>query len=141
MKKFFVSALMTLLSILNTSAQKAEIENIKAVITGFSKAGDQNDAQKLASYVDDNFRIVMNRLFGSPDVVVMPKSVYLAKIESKEFGGDQRVLKIENVIVNENSASAKVVSKGAKMTVVSLVLLIKDAVGKWKLLSDVPTIK
>jgi len=76
---------------MSCSAQKTEVQNVEKVIAAFSKAGDDNNAEKLATYLDDNYRIVMNRLFGSTEVSVMPKSVYLDKISSKEFGGDKRV--------------------------------------------------
>ena len=122
-------------------AQEVEVKNIKKVITEFSKAGDHNNSEKLDSYLDDNYRVVMNRLFGSAEVTVMPKSVYLQKIKSKEYGGDTRVLTIENVVVNGTTASAKVTFKGTKMTFISIVILIQDLDGTWKLLCDTPIVK
>ena len=131
----------TVFSVLNCSAQKSKVNNVKEVITAFSKAGDQNDSKKLATYLDDNYRIVMNRLFGSESVSVMDKSTYLGKIESKEYGGDKRELTIKNVTINGTTASAKVSFKGEKMTFVSIIVLIQDKEAKWKLVSDVPIVK
>lgn len=131
----------SLVSILSCSAQKSEVNNIKEVITAFSNAGDNNDSKKLATYLDDNYRIVMNRLFASESVSIMDKSTYLGKIESKEYGGDKRELTIENVIVNGTTASTKVSFKGEKTTFVSIILLIQNKEGKWKLISDAPIVK
>jgi hypothetical protein len=82
----------------------------------------------------------MNRLFGSTEVSVMPREVYLDKIKSKEFGGDDRKLKIEDINVNGTNASTKVTFKGSKMTFVSIILLVKDGNGQWKLISEVPMV-
>lgn len=131
----------SMLSVIACSAQKNEMKNIEKVIIEFSKAGDENDAEKLDTYLDDSYRVVMNRLFGSTEVSVMPKSVYLEKIKSKEYGGDNRDLTIENTVVSGTTASAKVTFKGSKMTFISLIVLIQDLEGNWKLICDTPIVK
>lgn len=139
MKKVKLGGLLCLmLSTLSCNAQNQEVTEVKKVITAFAKAGDTNNATELNQYLDDNFRVVMNRLFGSTDVSVMPKAVYVEKIKSKEFGGDKRELSFETIIINGTSATAKVTFKGNKMTFVSILVLIKNAEGKWKLISDTP---
>lgn len=141
MKKIKLIAIVCLLfSGMVSNAQKSEIKNIEKTISEFSKAGDENDAEKLASYLDDNYRIVMNRMFGSKEVSVMTKSVYLEKIKSKEYGGDKRVLTFDNIVINGTTASAKVTFKGTKMTFVSLIVLIQEPDGNWKLISDNPIV-
>lgn len=142
MKKIkFIAIICSMLSIIACSAQENEMKNIKKVLIEFSKAGDANDAEKLATYLDDNYRVVMNRLFGSTEVSLMPKSVYLEKIKSKEYGGDKRDLTIENIVINGTTASAQVTFKGVKMTFISLIVLVQDSEGHWKLISDTPIIK
>lgn len=140
MKNKITMSLFALIITLNCSAQSAEEAAIEATIMGFAQAGDNNDADQLDTYLDDNYRVVMNRLFGSTEVAVMPKSVYLEKIRNKEFGGDDRKVVIESITQNGATASAKVSLVGNKMTFVSLLTLIKDEEGKWKLISDVPVI-
>lgn len=142
MKNIKLVAIVCLLfPVMACNAQKSEMENIEKVITKFAKAGDENNADELANYLDDNYRIVMNRLFGSTEVSVMPKSVYLEKIASKEYGGDKRVLTIENMVINGTTASAKVTFKGTKMIFISLLVLIQDSDGDWKLICDTPIVK
>lgn len=136
-----LAAACTIFTVIASSAQTNETMNIEKVITEFSQAGDENNAEKLATYLDDNYRVVMNRLFGSKEVSILPKSEYLEKIKSKEYGGDKRVLTIDNVLINGTTASAKVTFKGTKMTFVSLIILIQDSEGDWKLISDVPIIE
>ncbi|MEQ8245601.1 nuclear transport factor 2 family protein [Fulvivirga sp.] len=140
MDKSILIGLIGMLLSACATAQQSETEAIKATIRNFSNAGDFNDAKTLDKYLDENYRVVMNQLFGSTEVVIMPRSVYLEKIASKEFGGDSRDITIEKVLVNGNTASAKVTFKGTKMTFVSIVTLVKHQNGEWKMLSDVPVV-
>ncbi|MGB3781079.1 MAG: nuclear transport factor 2 family protein [Tunicatimonas sp.] len=118
----------------------AEKKAIKEVITSFAQAGDKNDVPALEETLDDSYRIVMNRLFGSSEVSIMSKETYLEKIESKEYGGGSRKLTFESIVVNGTTASAKVKFLDEKMTFVSIIVLIKDANDHWKLVSDVPVV-
>ena len=122
-------------------SQSSEVNAVKETITAFSKAGDNNNSKELAKYLDDNYRVVMNRLFGSKEVSILPRAVYIQKIESKEFGDDKRELTIEDVKINGSTACAKVTFTGSKMTFVSFIILVKGEDGNWKLVSDIPMIK
>ncbi len=139
MKKSILMVLMGIVT-LTASAQQKEEKAIKGVIKEFAAAADENNADRLAKCLDDNYRVLMNRLFGSPDVSVVTKDDYLAKIESKEWGGDKREVTIQSITVNGTTASAHVTLKGTKATFVSLFILIKDADGNWKLSSDTPIV-
>lgn len=130
-----------MLSFINGKAQLSEVKAIEKTITAFSKAGDNNNVEELNTYLDDNYRIVMNRLFGNTTVNIVPKSVYLEKIKTKEWGGDIRKLTIENTTVNGSTASSKVIFKGTKTTFVSLITLLKNEKEVWKLVSDVPIVQ
>lgn len=140
MKKSILVCLIGMVGF-STLAQKNDEKAIEAVIKNFAAAADKNDAELLSTYLDENYRIVMNRLFGSAAVSVMTKADYLAKIESKEWGGDAREVTVMQIIVNGSTATAHARLKGAKSTFVSLFVLLKDADGKWKLVSDSPIIE
>ncbi len=88
MKKVMYVSMIALLTAMSCMAQSSEEKSVKSTITAFSKAGDTNDAEALADYLDPNYRIIMNQLFGSTEVSILPRAVYLDKIKSKEFGGD-----------------------------------------------------
>jgi hypothetical protein len=113
---------------------------ITTVIKQFSSAGDNSKDKLLATYLDENYRVVMNRLFGSDKVSILSKEVYLSKIESKEFGGTAREVKIMDILINGNTACVKVIFKGEKVTFNSLIILLKNKEGEWKLVSDIPTV-
>ena len=142
MKQWILMSLMALVMATTVSAKTSDEEKkIRKVIAAFAKAGDQQDADALASYLDDNYRVVMNRLFGSKTVNVLTKEAYLQKIRQKEFGGDARQVKIEHILLNGTTATAKVVLKGNKLTFVSILNLAQNADGEWKLISDLPMIQ
>lgn len=140
MKTFFLICLISLLSI-SCKAQQSDTKAIKTTIKTFALAGDKNDTNLMEQQLDANYRIVMNRLFGSKEVIIMNKKNYLEKIDNKEFGGDNRKLTFEELIINGNTAVAKVVMTGEKSTFHSLILLVKNANNSWKLISDTPIIK
>lgn len=139
MKKSILVMIVSMIGFSATSQTEAETA-IEHVIVGFAKAADQNDAEKLDTYLDSNYRIVMNRLFGSSEVTITPRDVYLEKIKSKEWGGDEREIKIHSITVNGETASAHVSLIGKKATFISIFTLVKNADNKWKLISDTPII-
>lgn len=141
MKKHTILILMVISLFTATGfSQQNNAQKIKETITAFAKAADQNDYTTISTYLDDNYRLVMNRLFGSNKVVVLTKSMYLEKIKTKAFGGDDRVVTIQDFIINGNTAVAKVILKGKKMVFSSLINLVMDDSNTWKLISDCPYI-
>jgi len=130
-------SLLSTVAIAQTPDSKKKVE---AAIIRFSSSADEQNAIALEEILDKNFRLVMNQMFGSSETIAMTREVYLEKIRKKEFGGEKRELKIENVLINGKNASAKVLFKGSKMTFISLLQLSQDSSGNWKLVNDMPTL-
>ena len=114
---------------------------IKSTINEFVKAGDTHDVSSLDVLLNENFRITMNQLFGSEEVTTVDKEFYLSKIESKEWGGDQRKVTIENLVVVGKNASAKVTTTGSQMSMISLMQLVQNSSGNWQIIGDIPSIE
>lgn len=123
---------------ISCKAQTSEQKEVRKTILAFAKAGDKQDASKLEQLLDANYRIVMNQLFGSKEVMVMPRAAYLDKIKKGEFGGDKREVVVKEILMNGNTASARVSYKGQKSSFESIVVLVKDASASWKLVSEIP---
>jgi hypothetical protein len=140
MKKFMLIGLFGLLSTASAYTQLSDIQLIEQTILVFAEAGDNQDIKAFEKVLDENYRVVMNRLFGGDKVAVLSRDVYLKKIKNKEFGGDKREVSILNITVNGTTATAKVSLKGTKMTFISLLTLVKNEAGEWSLISDVPVI-
>ncbi len=141
MKKLVLMLFVAAQSAVSCSSQSTDEKAIMDVIAAFAKAGDKNDVASLEKCLDVNYQIVMNRLFGSTEVSIMSRETYIEKIRTKEYGGDDRKLTIENICLNGSAASAKVTFAGGKMTFVSIIVLIRDDKGMWKLVSDIPVVK
>lgn len=140
--KIILSILLLSASVtVSAQTQNNDQQDVCTTIQKFAAAGDIQDAKALELLLDSNYRIVMNQLFGSSGVAIMDRAAYLDKIRKKEFGGDKREVIIESVSVNGNTAVAKVIMKGAKLTFVSTIQLIKNSSGKWLIISDTPVIK
>ncbi|MEQ9262324.1 MAG: nuclear transport factor 2 family protein [Owenweeksia sp.] len=141
MNKFILSIFITLSVYTMSYAQNQEVTAIKTTIKAFAKGGDNSNARETAQYLDPNYRVVMNRLFGSKEVVILSREVYLEKIRNKEFGGTPRTLTFQDVITNGSTACAKVKMASANLTFISLINLVKDEQGEWKLVSDTPVVE
>lgn len=122
------------------SAQKTAEKAVKETVIAFAKAGDAQDAALLATYLDAHYRVVMNRLFGSSELSVLSREVYLEKISSKVFGGDTRTFEFLEIAVNGNTAVVRVNMNGSKMKTCSTLLLAQNESGKWLLVCDMPVI-
>lgn len=140
MRKLILIGVLIMGIVSTSCSQSSEVKEIKSTIIAFAQAGDKNDADALNNYLDDNFRVVMNQLFGSTEVSILSKSIYIDKIRKKEFGGDKRKLVFDTIMLNGNTASVKVTMKGSKMTLISLINLVKDKDGNWKIVSDLPIV-
>lgn len=144
MKKWFLTPMIAvLITVTSCSAasSREETKEIQQVIKAYSKAGDDNNSELLASHLDVNYRVIMNRLFGSDSVSIIPKEVYLSKIKSKEWGGDTRELSISNIDINGNTASARVLFSGQKMTFESILLMTLGKDGQWRIVCDMPVMR
>lgn len=122
---------------LTTQAQtdKAAVEQL---VNQFAKAGDQRDVAQLKNLLHDDFRLVMNRLFGSEKVDLLGKEAYLKMMEEGKLGGDTRTVKIISIDITQNNAAAKVALKGKALTFESYYQLVKNAAGQWQLINDLP---
>jgi Putative lumazine-binding len=133
--------LLVLSTNLTIMAQSTKDEkSIAETITKFVNAADQQNDQKLEAVLDSNFRLSLNQMFGGKGLMFIDKQTYLNKIKAKEFGGDKRQVKLEQVVVVNNNASVKATFTGSKMTIVTLLQLVRTNPGEWKILSDLPTV-
>lgn len=137
-----ISLLMLILaiSVVKSHAQSSTSDaQVKSAITAFANATANQDVAELEKLLDTNFRVTMNRMFGSSEVLVMDRTSYLGKIKAKEFGGETREVTIHELDINGNLAMAKVKFTG-EMIFTSYLLFAQGVDGKWRLVSDLPAI-
>lgn len=120
--------------------QKKDEMSVKETITNFAHAADVQNDKDLELLLDDNFRLVLNQMFGNKGISIVTKQDYLANIKDKKFGGDKREVTILNLTVSGNNATAQAIFKGTKFTINTFLQLIKTNEGEWKIINDLPAI-
>ena len=144
MKLFIFSIITLCMSTFIACAQpqipmsKKDAKAIEKVIEDFSKAGDQQDAEKIATLLHDSYRVIFNRAFGSQDLMIIDRQAYLDMLAAKKIGGDKRKVTIDQLSISDHIATVRAVLEGEKATLTSYFNLAKVPDGSWKLVSDMP---
>jgi Putative lumazine-binding len=124
----------------STAFAQSEKVTVEKTIALFAQAADTRNVEQLRQVLHDEFRVSMNRLFGSNTLSIMPKAVYLQMIEEGKLGGEKRIITILGTDISQNTASATVIFKGKTLTFQSYLQLVKTEAGQWQVLGDLPTI-
>ncbi len=135
------SALLLMGSITAQAQQTDDLAKIETVVRAFSSAGDQQDATRLDKILHPQYRAIVNRLFGSPDLSLMDKALYLQLIADKKIGGDTREVFILQTDIEGNTAFVKAILNGKVLRFTTLVSLVKLPDGTWQIISDMPEIE
>ncbi len=85
MKSNLITLIFALLCSIGYSQTPKEKAAVESAIRRFGELADRQDDQSLALLLDDNFRLVMNQMFGSVEAMIMTKQMYLDKIKKKEL--------------------------------------------------------
>jgi hypothetical protein len=117
---------------------KAATEDVKEAVRQWAAAADRQDADAAAPWMSDQFRMVGNRLFGSPDVSATDKALYLELLRDKKIGGLPRTLKFKSVVVLGANAHVQLEMLSSALRFDSFIQLVQGADGKWRLLADLP---
>lgn len=142
MKKSLVLFTMFLLgSLVSQAQQTADLAKIEAVVREFSAAGDKQDAASLDKILHPQYRAVINRLFGSPELSLMDKTLYLQLMADKKIGGDNREVFLLQTDLAGNTASVKAIFRGKVLNFTTFISLVKLPDGTWQIISDMPEIE
>jgi ketosteroid isomerase-like protein len=129
-------AIMVIMSV--PALAQTDKASIEQVVNQFAKAGDQRDVTQLKTLLHDEFRLAMNRLFGSETVTLLTKEAYIKMMEDGKLGGDDRTVQILSVDITQNNAAVKVALKGKALTFQSYYHLVKNVEGQWQIINDLP---
>lgn len=121
------------MSLFAVAAAQNEKE-IKKTVINYASAGDKQDVSALQMLLHDQHRLVWHD--GTKAPFILDKSGYIAKMESKEWGGDQRKVSIEAVEQFDGiNATVKAVLDGKAAQMRSIFSLIKVD-GEWKIVEE-----
>jgi Putative lumazine-binding len=140
-KSLVLCAMLLSGSLVSQAQQAADLAKIEAVVREFSAAGDQQDAARLEKILHPQYRAVVNRLFGSPDLSLMDRALYLQLISDKKIGGDTREVFLLQIDLLGNTASVKSIFRGKVLNFTTFVSLVKLPDGTWQIISDMPEIE
>ena len=124
-----------------TAQDRLDLAAIETAVHDFAHLGDRQDADGLDKLLHPQYRAVVNRLFGSEEVSLMDKAVYLQLIRDKKIGGDEREVFILSVDVVKNNATVKAIFEGNALRFTTFISLVKTADGKWQVIGDLPDIE
>ncbi len=134
---------ISLLVIGNPAEKKKgkDLEKISEAIHHFVSAADQRNSAEMDKVLHKDFRAVVNRLFGSTEVSIMNKTLYLDLLKQGKIGGDNRTVEINSVNLEGNNAVVRASFSGKELKFNTFIQLVKDTEGHWSLISDMPLIE
>ncbi|MEM8528624.1 MAG: nuclear transport factor 2 family protein [Bacteroidota bacterium] len=113
---------------------------IEAVQT-FAASADQRNIEQMDVIMHSNFRAIVNRLFGSEEVSIMDKALYLDLLAQGKIGGDEREVTIVSIHFEGHNALVKATLEGKKLRFTTFMQLVQASSGAWKVISDMPNIE
>lgn len=134
---------MSLFAIACVGCQAQDVKDVAKIETAvrqFSTGGDRQDAVQLDKVLHPQFRAVVNRIFGAPDLSLMDKATYLQLMKDKKIGGDAREVTLLQTDVEGNIATVKAVLQGKALRFTTFISLVKLPSGEWQVVGDMPDI-
>ncbi|MEL6632246.1 MAG: nuclear transport factor 2 family protein [Bacteroidota bacterium] len=125
-------------SFIGTSCAQNLEKQISSVVKTFTQGGDSYDLAKLESSLHADYRMVWHD-GQNAQAFIADKTTFVDKVKSKEWGGDSRKVRIEEVhIISEANAYVKATLKGDKADFFSHYTLINSE-GKWQIVHELVT--
>lgn len=140
MKKTIIIYILTTCFMTSVMANENERAAVKKTINAFATAADTRDIEGMDRILDENFRVVMNRLFGSDKVSILNKDAYITMLREKKLGGDKNEVAIHAVEIEGNNAYASTTFTGNKLTMKLYLHLVRSEAGTWHIVDDLPSI-
>jgi len=130
-----------LFSLLNLTQNKNEMENkkIETLITAYATALDHQDAAAAETFLDPEFRIVLNNHNNSGTTSILSRAQYLDMIREGKAGGVKRSISFLLTDLHENAAVVKVRLEGEKSVFTNYYSLLKRD-DQWLVVNDIPQI-
>lgn len=126
---------------LKNANKNSDTEAIVKTVEQFVKNADKRDIKGVDAVLHSNFRAIVNRLFGSEEVSIMDKALYLDLLKQGKIGGDERKIMIESIHFEGNNAFVKATLDGKKSVFHTFIQLVEEVSGEWKIISDMPNIE
>lgn len=124
-----------------TSHSSSEVSQIEACIRTFATAADKRDLKGLELILHPAYRSVLNKAFGSQEVSLLSKEDYIGMAKAEKIGGTDRDVNILSLEIQPEIAHATVLMESPVMRFTSYLSMVRNAEGKWQVISDTPRIE
>jgi len=115
------------------------MEQVKAAIEAFVKAGDNRDIVALEKILHANFQNIQDGLFGEKGIFIFSKSGYIDLIRTEKFGGSPRNIVYSSIEQTNHIATAQLKLESQYLIFHSLLICVEEH-GVWKIINNTPVI-
>ena len=138
---FFASAFFfTIGNASHSTPAELELSNVAEAVKSFAGNADARDAEAMEHLLHPEFRAIVNRQFGSSEVSLMDKAMYVDMLKQGKIGGDTRKVVIQSITLEGHNASVRAEFTGQELRFVTFIQLVQSTNGKWQVISDMPNI-
>ncbi len=139
-KALFATILLMLTQLIGSAQSGQDLTKIGDAVRAFAAFGDKQDAAGLDKILHPQYRAVVHRAFGSTDLSLMDKALYLQLMRDKKIGGDTREVHLLQVDVVNNIANVRAIFQGKALLFNTYISLVKLENGDWQVVGDMPDI-
>ncbi|MBD1431479.1 nuclear transport factor 2 family protein [Sphingobacterium sp. DN00404] len=116
------------------------MEQVKAAIEAFVKAGDNRDIVALEEILHTNFQNIQDVFFDEDRICVFSKDDYIELIRTEKFGGSPRSIDFHSIEHTGNIAIVRAKLESQYLIFHSLIVCVHDN-GHWKIINNTPAIE
>ncbi|MEM7675861.1 MAG: nuclear transport factor 2 family protein [Myxococcota bacterium] len=130
--QYMIAAVMLLLGAESSAAApKAEV---RRTVENFTKAGDQQNAQRVGELTSPDFRVVF-QVDDSLKTTVLSRATYMQMLRDRKLGGQPRTVEIRSVTIDGGLAHVRTHMKRQGAQFDGVMTLVHTDVG-WRLIQD-----
>ena len=122
---------LIIISFFALPASASDMDDIKKTVENYASYDNNYDAKGLENVTDESFHFIMHAPGDTEVVRTISRETFLKGIAAKQFGGNNKVLKIEKVDLQGNIANVYFTQKGKGAGFHHFMNLVKLN-GKWK---------
>jgi len=134
MKRITLLLTLTIMTVFANAQTPEDYHRLQLAVESYVQAGDSHDLETLHQLLNSSYRVTMNNQQAG-QVMTFSRADYLAKIKSKEWGGDNRTLEILSIDVYDGSTAVVKVALNGKLKMRNYLSFVNTAQG-WQIAQD-----
>lgn len=127
--KYLIAVFASIFFAFNVYAN--DMDEVKLVIENYADYDNTYNADGLNDVTDESFHFILHSAGETETIRTISRDAFLKGIAAKQFGGNNKALKIEDVKIKANIANVYFTHSGEQATFHHFMNLVKLN-GKWK---------